>query len=110
MGVVVTRKPGGISQLYNTETGRVTFKCKSDSAVMLIEAFDGIVKFNKKGAIAVVNGHITSLDSCDLIKETDAYYKDALKKIIQDHKDFAAEQQKLMEAEIQTLVDKLASI
>ena len=109
MGVVVTRKPGGISQLYNTETGQVTFKCKSDSAFMFIEAFDGIVKFNKKGAIATVNGHITSLDSCDVIKENDSTYKDALMQIIQDHKEYAKEQQNSMEKEIQRLEDKLTS-
>jgi hypothetical protein len=48
MTVTVTRKPGGITQLFNTETGRVTYKCKAESAFMLIEAFGGIVKFNQK--------------------------------------------------------------
>ena len=50
MTVVVTRKPGGVTQLFNTETGRVTYKCKAESAFMLIEAFGGIVKFNQKEA------------------------------------------------------------
>jgi len=48
MTVIVTRKPGGVTQLFNTETGRVTYKCKAESALMYIEAFDGIVKFNQK--------------------------------------------------------------
>ena len=89
MTVTVTRKPGGITQLFNTETGRVTYKCKADSAYMLIEAFDGIVRFNQKGAIATVTGHITSLDSCDVIKENDKDYKQALTKIVSSYKEFA---------------------
>ena len=47
MTVTVTRKPGGITQLFNTETGRVTYKCRAESAFMLMEAFGGIVKFNQ---------------------------------------------------------------
>ncbi len=50
MTVIVTKMPGGVTQLFNTETGRVTHKCKADSAFMLIEAFGGIVKFNQKDA------------------------------------------------------------
>ncbi len=48
MTVIVTRKPGGVTQLFNTETGRVTYKCKAESAYMLIEAFGGIIKFHHK--------------------------------------------------------------
>ena len=36
---------------------------------MLIEAFGGIIKFNHKVVIATVTGHITSLESCDVIKK-----------------------------------------
>lgn len=110
MGVVVTKKPGGISQLYNTDTGKVTYKCKSDSAFMLIEAFGGIVKFNKKGAIAAVNGEIKSLDSCDVIQKNDPDYKKALTQIIQAKKDFAQEKQNSMQKEIQTLENQLSKI
>ena len=31
MTVTVTKMPGGITQLFNTETCRVTYKCKSES-------------------------------------------------------------------------------
>ena len=48
MTVTVTRKPGGITQLFNTETGRVTYKCKAESAYMLIEAFGGLYNLIKK--------------------------------------------------------------
>ena len=68
MTVIVTRRPGGVTQLFNTETGKVTYKCRVKSAYMLIEAFGGIVKFNQKDATATVTGHITSLQSCDVIK------------------------------------------
>jgi len=50
MTVIVTRKPGGVTQLFNTETGRVTYKCKAESAYMLIEAFGGIISTHKEFA------------------------------------------------------------
>ena len=110
MTVTVTRKPGGITQLFNTETGRVTYKCKAESAFMLMDAFDGIVKFNKKGAIATVNGHITSLESCDVIKKGDSEYKDALLTIISAHKEFAQISSDSNQKEIQELESKLSSL
>ena len=110
MTVTVTRKPGGITQLFNTETGRVTYKCKADSAFMLIEAFGGIVKFNQKGSMATVTGHITSLESCDLIKEENPNYKDAFLSIISAHKEFAKQVSDSYQKEIQDLEDKLQSL
>ena len=109
MTVTVTRKPGGITQLFNTETGRITYKCKADSAYMVIEAFGGIVRFNQKGAIATVTGHVTSLESCDVIKKGDSEYKEALTTIISAHKEFAKTVADLYQNEIQTLENKLAS-
>ena len=53
MTVIVSGNSGGVTQLFNTETGRVTYKCKAESAFMPIEAFGGIVKFNQKGAMEV---------------------------------------------------------
>ncbi|WP_420544970.1 hypothetical protein [Nitrosopumilus sp.] len=110
MTVTVTRKPGGITQLFNTETGRVTYKCKADSAFMLIEAFGGIVKFNQKGSMATVTGHITSLESCDLIKEGDPNYKDALSSIISAHEEFAKQVSDSYQKEIQDLENKRQSL
>ena len=109
MTVTVTRKPGGITQLFNTETGRVTYKCKSDSAYMVIEAFGGIVRFNQKGAIATVTGHVTSLESCDVIKKGDSEYKDALSAIINAQKEFAKTVADSYQNEISALENKLAS-
>ncbi|MFB5612748.1 MAG: hypothetical protein ACE5RL_05545 [Nitrosarchaeum sp.] len=110
MTVTVTKMPGGITQLFNTETGRVTYKCKSESGYMLIEAFGGIVKFNKKGAMATVTGHLSSLDSCDVIKESDSKYREALSEIIIAQKQFAQNKSDLYQKEIQELEKKLSSL
>ncbi len=110
MTVTVTRKPGGITQLFNTETGRVTYKCKAESAYMLIEAFGGIVQFNQKNAIATVTGHITSLESCDVLKKGHPNYKDALTSIISAHKEFAHNVSESYQKEIQELENKLSGI
>ncbi len=110
MTVIVTRKPCGVTQLFNTETGMVTYKCKAESAYMLIEAFGGIIKFNHKGAIATVTGHITSLESCDVIKKGHPNYKEALSTIISAHKEFAQKVTDSYQKEIQELENKLSSI
>ena len=110
MTVTVTRKPGGITQLFNTETGRVTYKCKAESAYMQIEAFGGIVQFNQKGAIATVTGHITSLESCDVIKKGHPNYKDALSAIILAHKEFAQSVSNEYQNKIQELENKLSGL
>ena len=58
MTVIVTRKPSGVTQLFNTETGRVSYKCKAESALMYIEAFDGIGGEDAEwGTAAIVSPH-----------------------------------------------------
>ena len=108
MTVIVTRKPGGVTQLFNTETGRVTYKCKAESAYMLIEAFGGIVKFNHKGSMATVTGHITALESCDVLKKGHSEYKEALTVIVKTHKEFAQNISNSYRKEIQELENKLS--
>ena len=110
MTVTVTRKPGGITQLFNTETGRVTYKCKAESAFMLIEAFGGIVKFNQKGSIATVTGHITELESCDVIKKGHSEYKQVLITIVTSYKEFAQSVSDSYQKEIQELKNKLSTL
>ena len=110
MAVLVTRKPGGVTQLFNTETGRVSYKCKAESAFMYIEAFDGIVKFNQKNAMATVTGHVTSLESCDIIKKEDQGYKEALVIIISAQKEFAQIVSDTSQKEIQELENKLSDL
>ncbi len=109
MTVTVTRKPGGITQLFNTETGRVTYKCKAESAYMLIEAFGGIVKFNQKGSTATVTGHITNLESCDVLKKGHPEYKEALTQIISAHKEFAKNVSDSYQNQISELENMLSS-
>jgi hypothetical protein len=110
MTVIVTRTPGGVTQLFNTETGRVTYKCKVESAFMPIEAFGGIVKFNQKGAMARVTGEVISLESCDVIKEGDSGYKEALSAVIQARKEFVKNKYDEAQKEIQDLENKLSSL
>ena len=110
MTVTVTKKPGRITQLFNTETGRVTYKCKADSAFMLIEAFGGIVKFHQKGAIATVTGEVTSIENCSVIKKDDSEYKDALSVIILDKKEFAKNITNEMQQHIEELEKKLSEL
>ena len=110
MAVLVTRKPGGVTQLFNTETGRVSYKCKAESALTYIEAFDGIVKFNQKNAMATVTGHVTSLESCDIIKKEDQGYKEALVIIISAQKEFAQIVSDTSQKEIQELENKLSDL
>lgn len=77
MTVIVTRMPGGIAQMFTPETGKVTYKCKGDAAYMEIEAFGGIVRFNKRGSKAIVAGHVTELQDCEVITPEDDGYLEA---------------------------------
>ena len=110
MTVTVSRNPGGVTQLFNTETGRVTYKCKAESAFMPIEAFGGIVKFNQKGAIVTVTGEVKTLENCEVIKEGDANYKEALAAVIQAKKEFVQNKYDEAQKEIQELENKLSSL
>jgi hypothetical protein len=70
---------------------------------MMSDAFGGIVKFNQKGAMAIVTGHLVSLEACDIIKAGDADYNEALSKIIRAHKEFAQNNAEIHQKEIQEL-------
>jgi len=110
MTVVVTKMPGNITQLFNTETGKITYKCKSESGYVMIEAFGGIVKFNQKGATATITGNLTSIESCSIIKESDLCYKEALIKIINAQKQHSTDMSEIYHKKIQELERKLDSI
>jgi hypothetical protein len=110
MTVTVNKMPGGVTQLFNTETGRVTYKCKAESAFLPIDAFGGIVKFNQKGAMAVVIGDVKSLDSCSVIKEGDPDYKQALIEVISSNKEFAKNKYESALKEIEPLETKLKTL
>jgi len=86
MTVIMTKMPGGVSQFFNPDTGQITYKCKKDFAFLKIEAIGGIVKFNKKGAKATVTGPFASIEDCEIIKENDVSYEDALKVCLEAQK------------------------
>lgn len=80
MTVVVTTMPGGVAQVFNPDTGRITYKCKSErGAAMEIEALGGVVLFRAKGSIATVCGPSSSLHECDLVREGSDGYAEAKK-------------------------------
>ena len=108
MTVIVTKMPGGIAQMFNPDTGKITYKCKSDQAYMKLDAFDGIVKFNQKNAKAIVDGPKTSLENSVIIKENDADYVQALQAVLQSEKNFKEEQKTKLDQEISELSDKLS--
>ncbi len=109
MTVIVTKTPGGVTQLFNTETGRVTYKCKAEFALMPIDAFGGIVKFNRKGAMATVTGHLTTLEFCNVIKKDDPDYNNALIQFIDAKKEFVKAKYDEAQQEIHELEKKLPS-
>ena len=77
---------------------------------MLIEAFGGIIKFNHKVVIATVTGHITSLESCGVIKKGHPNYRVALSTIISAHKEFTQNVSDSYQKEIQELENELSSL
>jgi hypothetical protein len=60
--------------------------------------------------MATVTGHITSLESCDVIKKGHSKYKDALSAIISAHKDFAQNVSNSHQNEIKELENKLSGL
>ena len=108
MTVIVTKMPGGIAQMFNPDTGKITYKCKSDQAYMKLDAFDGIVKFTQKNAKAIVDGPKTSLENSVIIKENDVDYAQALRTVLQSEKNFKEEQKTKLEQEISELSGKLS--
>ena len=107
MTVIVSKMPGGIAQLFNPDTGKITYKCKSEQAFLKLDAFDGIVQFNKKNAKAIVDGPKTALEDCQIIKENDSGYSDALKSVLESAKKFKEEQISTLNQEITQLEKNL---
>ena len=108
MTVIVTKMPGGVAQMYNPDTGKITYKCKGDSAFLRLEAFDGIVKFNQKNAKAIVDGPKTSLENSIVIKESDSEYSNALRSVLEAEKQFKEELKSQLEKEISEISSKLS--
>ena len=78
MTVVVTRMPGGVAQVFNPDTGKITYKCKSEKgAVVEIEALGGVARFAGPGSSAVVCGPSVKLDGCEVVREGQEGYAEA---------------------------------
>ena len=108
MTVLVTKMPGGIVQVYNPYTGKITYKCKDEQAFLKLDAFDGIVKFNQKNAKAVVDGPKTSLENSMIIREGDTEYSQALRSALEAEKKFKEEEKSRLEQEISEISSKLS--
>jgi hypothetical protein len=74
-----------------------------------IDAFDGIVKFNKKGSRAIVDGPNTTLEDCEIIKSENPSYADALQKAINSEKKFKEEQISQLKQEVDDIISKITS-
>ena len=57
-----------------------------------------------------MTGHITSLESCDVIKKGHPIYKEDLSAIISAHKEFAQNVSDSYQKEIQELENKLSGL
>lgn len=99
--------PGGVSQLFNPDTGKITYKSKLDEAYMKIDAFSGIVKFNKKGSRAIVDGPNTTIDDCEIIKPESPSYNDAIQKVLNFEKKFKEEQISNLKQEVDDITSKI---
>lgn len=103
MTIIVTTMPGSIVQIFNPQTGRITYKCKGGTSFMKIDAFGGVVRFNCKNSKAIVSGHITELKDCAVIPPGDPQYEKALEAAT----DAAT---RFKKAEIASLQDELESL
>ena len=85
--------PGGIAQMFTPETGKITYKCKNEKGTFMeIEAFGGIVKFNQRGAKAIISGPVTELQDCDVILPDEPQYQEAKKSAVAAQIAFKEEQ------------------
>lgn len=107
MTVIVTTMPGNIAQIINPATGRITYKCKGDTAFMDIEAFGGIVKFNCKNSKAIVSGPVTRLQDCRVIRPEDSEYMQARKAAIESAIKFNREKISDLQQDLQSLENSI---
>ena len=105
--VTVTKMPGGVVQVLNPDSGKVTYKAKSDTAYLNLESFGGIVKFNKKGSkITMQNAEVTNED-CEIIKKDSHTYKTAMSEALKAQKIFLEQKKDQIEQEISQVASRL---
>lgn len=95
--------PGGVVELFNPDTGKITYKAKADVAFLNLDSFGGIIKFTKKGAKATILGNIIETDSCEIIKRDSSDYKGALRTCLSMEKEF-------LEKKLSVISEQISSI
>lgn len=95
--------PGGVVELFNPDTGKITYKAKADAAFLNLDSFGGIIKFTKKGAKATILGNVVETDSCEIIKRDSADYKGALRTCLSMEKEF-------LEKKLSVISEQISSI
>lgn len=110
MTVTVTKMPGGVAELFNPDTGKITYKAKSDVAFLNLDSFDGILKFTKKGAKATILGTLIETDSCEIIKKNSPDYNSALRKCLEMEKEFLERKSESIIVQINEIQKKLNNL
>jgi len=108
--VTVTKMSGGVVELFNPDTGKITYKAKAETAYLNLEGFGGIVKFNKKGSKATIVGTVALTEDCDIIKQDSPTYKSALLESLKAQKSFLENKKTQIEEEISQISRKLEEI
>lgn len=110
MTVTVTKMPGGVVELFNPDTGKITYKAKTDTAFLNVASVDGILKFTKKGAKATILGTVIETDSCEIIKKSSPDYISALKICLSMEKEFLEKKSESINSQIADIQKTLDSI
>lgn len=101
---------GGIAEIINPETGKITYKAKTDATFLYLESFDGIVKFNKKGAKATIIGSVIDLQDCEIIQKSSPKYKPALFECFKAERLFLQSKRQSIDAELLQLEKKISEL
>ena len=101
--------PGGIVQVLNPDSGKITYKAKTGTAYLKLDSFGGVVKFHNKGSKATMQDAVVSTEDCEIIKQDSPSYKSALKEALKAQKSFLENKKTLLEEEISKITAELES-
>lgn len=110
MTVTVTKMPGGVVELFNPDTGKITYKAKADTAFLNLDSFGGVLKFTKKGAKATILGNTIETDSCEIIKKDSPNYISALKLCLSMEKEFLEKKSESIAIQISEIQSRLEQL
>lgn len=102
--------PGGIVELFNPDTGKVTYKAKADVAFLNLDSIGGVLKFTKKGAKATILGSLIEIDSCEIIQKDSPDYKTALSTCLMLEKEFLEKKLDSLNKQISEIQQKLKEL